>query len=306
MWSDRQGQGIEAHESSRDMVAVRERKREVLGMPCNIGTIGEGNPIAAHNLAIRYINIRDPQRDLGGNDFNQNVLLDQTSRYDFYQGRHPFLISPTRNSNGRRDYGNYRNGADYAQRSLGTCTRNIEHGTHLLVAHYRIQERVRAAVNQYLQGNRVIHLNYRRDSDHWGPYLDLESPISNEEWEANRIAGCGGDHRHSMLSTANIRKPWNRYRPVNYVADLPGIMSGRNQQPPHWYHTNAEPRTGDNGEYARLRGAWAEQASWIRVETERLLDNSDYVVQCLMDSIHRPQDQNPVDMSALVTHLKLI
>ena len=154
------------------MVTVLERKREILGMPCNIGTTGEGHPIAAHNLVLRRINIRDPQRDIGvyEHDFNQNILLDQTNRCDFYQGRHSFLISPTRNSNGRRDYGNFRNGADYAQKSLGTCTRNIDHGTHLLMAHYRIQERVGATVNQYLQGNRVIHVNYRSTSDHTGDH----------------------------------------------------------------------------------------------------------------------------------------
>jgi hypothetical protein len=262
------------------MVTVLESRRDIFGMPYNIGTTGEGHPIAANNLVLRRINIRNPQDDIGAyeHNFNRNTLLDQTNRCDIYQGRHSFLISPTKNSNGRRDYGSFRNnGANYAQRSLGTCTRNVEYGTNLLVAHYRIQERVDATVSQYLQGNRVIHFNYRSTSNHWGPWTDLESPISNEQWEANRIAGRSGDPRHSMLTNAEIRKPWNRYRPVNFVANLPGLMAGRNRQPPHWYHTNAEPRTGDNGEYERLRGAWAEQASWICVETERLLDNSDYV-----------------------------
>jgi hypothetical protein len=63
-------------------------------MPYNIGTTGEGHPIAANNLVLRRINIRDPQRDIGvyEHDFNQNILLDQTNRCDRYQGRQSFLI----------------------------------------------------------------------------------------------------------------------------------------------------------------------------------------------------------------------
>ena len=101
-----------------------------------------------------------------------------------------------------------------------------------------------------------------------------------------------------MLTRTSIRRPWNRYRPVNYVADLPELMSGSTRQPPRWYHTNVEPRTGDNGEYERLHCDWTNQDSWIRVETKRLHDNSDYVVQCLMDSIHQSQEQCPVDRTA--------
>jgi hypothetical protein len=64
-WSNRQGQGIEAYESSRDMVTVLERRRDIPGMPFNIGTIGEGHPMAANNLVLRRINLRNPLENIG-------------------------------------------------------------------------------------------------------------------------------------------------------------------------------------------------------------------------------------------------
>jgi hypothetical protein len=215
--------------------------------------------MAGPAIVLRRINLRNPQQNIGvpDHDFNLNIALDQSIRCDCYQGRQSFLISPTRNSNGRRDYGNIgRNRADFSQRNLGTIPRNVEHGTNLLIAHYRAQERVDTAIRHYLQGNRLIHFNYRTTSHHWGPWADLEPPIFNQQWEANRIAGSRGDPRHSMLAREAIRRPWNRYRPVNYVADLPALMTRSNRQPPRWYHTNVEPRTGDNGEYDRLHSEW--------------------------------------------------
>jgi hypothetical protein len=118
-------------------------------MPFNIGTIGEGHPMAANNLVLRRINLRNPQQNTGipEHDFNLNIALDQSIRCDYYQGRQSFLISPTRNSNGRREYrNNGKNRADFSQRNLGTITRNVEHGANLLIAHFGGQQRVDTAV----------------------------------------------------------------------------------------------------------------------------------------------------------------
>jgi hypothetical protein len=202
-WSNRQGEGINADESSRDMFTVLERRRDIPGLPFNIGTIGEGHPMAASNCVLRCINIRDPKHkcNIPKEDFKQNVILNRSTRCDRYQGRCSFLISPVRNSNGRRDNGaKVKAKADFSQNKLGTITRNVEQGADLLTAHYRAQERVNTAVANYMVSSRLLHFNYRTTSDHWGPWLDLEPPLSNHQWESNRMSAARGDERYSTLT----------------------------------------------------------------------------------------------------------